>query len=182
MKNLTDQLAQYATYHRDRRNIATHLVGIQMILLALQVLLSRPVLADAGVPVTPALILTAITALYYLRLDRPLGALMALLMAAGLALAWPLASQSTPLWLWSGLGLFVLGWVIQFVGHFWEGRKPAFADDLMGLVIGPLFVVAEVVFALGGRRALHDAITARAGPLRSGSTVASQPSAGTKTL
>ena len=52
----------------------------------------------------------------------------------------------------------------------------------MGLVIGPLFVVAEVVFALGGRRALHDAITARAGPLRSGSTVASQPSAGTKTL
>ena len=39
MKNLTDQLAQYATYHRDRRNIATHLVGIPMILLALQVLL-----------------------------------------------------------------------------------------------------------------------------------------------
>ena len=76
--------------------IITHLVGIPMILLALQVLLSRPVLADAGVPVTPALILTAITALYYLRLDRPLGALMALLMAAGLALAWPLASQSTP--------------------------------------------------------------------------------------
>ena len=68
------------------------------------------------------------------------------------------------------------------MGHFWEGRKPAFADDLMGLVIGPLFVVAEVVFALGGRRALHDAITARAGPLRSGSTVASQPSADTKTL
>ena len=53
MKTLTDQLAQYATYHRDRRNIATHLVGIPMILLALQVLLSRPVLADAGVPVTP---------------------------------------------------------------------------------------------------------------------------------
>ena len=163
MKNLTDQLAQYATYHRDRRNIATHLVGIPMILLALQVLLSRPVLADAGVPVTPALILTAITALYYLRLDRPLGALMALLMAAGLALAWPLASQSTPLWLWSG-------------------RKPAFADDLMGLVIGPLFVVAEVVFALGGRRALHDAITARADPLRSGRPAAAQPASGTRTL
>lgn len=76
-------------------------------------------LADAGVPVTPALILTAITALYYLRIDRPLGrADGAIPSALGLALAWPLASQSTPLWLWSGLGLFVLGWVIQFVGHF----------------------------------------------------------------
>ena len=96
---------------------------------------------------------------------------MALLMAAGLAMAWPLSAQSTALWLWSGVGLFVVGWVIQFVGHIWEGRKPAFVDDLVGLVIGPLFVVAEVVFALGMRRELHNAITARAGALRTGRAV-----------
>ena len=119
MKTLTDQLAQYAAYHRDRRNIATHFVGIPMIVLAVQVLLSRPVLADIGVPVTPALLLTLATCIYYLRLDRPLGLLMALLMAAGLAMAWPLSAQSTALWLWSGVGLFVVGWVIQFVGHIW---------------------------------------------------------------
>ena len=171
MKTLTDQLAQYAAYHRDRRNIATHFIGIPMIVLAVQVLLSRPVLADIGVPVTPALLLTLATCIYYLRLDRPLGLLMALLMAAGLAMAWPLSAQSTALWLWSGVGLFVVGWVIQFVGHLWEGRKPAFVDDLVGLVIGPLFVVAEVVFALGMRRELHNAITARAGALRTGRAV-----------
>ena len=117
MKTLTDQLAQYAAYHRDRRNIATHFVGIPMIVLAVQVLLSRPVLAELGVPVTPALLATVVASLYYLRLDRPLGALMAVLLAAGLALAWPLAAGSTALWLWSGVGLFVVGWVIQFVGH-----------------------------------------------------------------
>ena len=44
MKTLVDQLAQYADYHRDRRNIATHFVGIPMIVLAVQVLLSRPAL------------------------------------------------------------------------------------------------------------------------------------------
>ena len=168
MKTLTDQLAQYAAYHRDRRNIATHFVGIPMIVLAVQVLLSRPVLAELGVPVTPALLATVVASLYYLRLDRPLGALMAVLLAAGLALAWPLAAGSTALWLWSGVGLFVVGWVIQFVGHIWEGRKPAFVDDGVGLVIGPLFVVAEAVFALGARRELHDAIVARAGPVRTG--------------
>ena len=61
-----------------------------------------------------------------------------------------------------------VGWVIQFVGHIWEGRKPAFVDDLIGLVIGPLFVVAEAVFALGLRPELHAAITERAGPVRDG--------------
>ena len=54
MKTLTDQLAQYAAYHRDRRNIATHFIGIPMIVLAVQVLLSRPVLADIGVTPTQA--------------------------------------------------------------------------------------------------------------------------------
>ena len=43
-----------------------------------------------------------------------------------------------------------------------------FVDDLIGLVIGPLFVVAEAVFALGLRPELHAAITERAGPVRGG--------------
>ena len=35
-------LVQYARYHRDRRNIATHFVGIPMIVFAISVLLARP--------------------------------------------------------------------------------------------------------------------------------------------
>ena len=38
MKTLTDQLAQYGAYHRDPRNIATHIVGVPMIMLAVVVL------------------------------------------------------------------------------------------------------------------------------------------------
>ena len=77
-----------------------------------------------------------------------------------------IAALPTGAWLWWGIGLFVVGWAIQFVGHVYEGRKPAFVDDLVGLVIGPLFVVAEAVFALGLRRDLHAAIEQRAGPVR----------------
>jgi uncharacterized membrane protein YGL010W len=65
------------------------------------------------------------------------------------------------------LGLFFVGWVIQFIGHYFEGKKPAFVDDLVGLLVGPLFVVAEVAFALGLRAELEQSITAEAGPLRS---------------
>jgi uncharacterized membrane protein YGL010W len=75
-----------------------------------------------------------------------------------------LAAHSTSAWLGSALGLFVVGWVIQFIGHAFEGRKPAFVDDLVGLLIGPLFLVAEVAFALGLRPEVLLAVEAKAGP------------------
>lgn len=67
---------------------------------------------------------------------------------------------ATAAWLASGIGLFVVGWIIQFVGHYYEGRKPAFVDDLVGLLIGPLFLVAETAFAMGLARDTHDAMAA----------------------
>jgi uncharacterized membrane protein YGL010W len=79
-----------------------------------------------------------------------------------------LAAQSTGLWLAGSLGLFGVGWVIQFIGHAFEGRKPAFVDDLVGLLVGPLFVMAEVAFALGLRHEVREAIEAKVGPTRGG--------------
>ena len=172
MKTLVDQLANYAAYHRERRNIATHFVGIPMIVLAVQVLLARPAWLLGSVPLTPALLLSVAVALYYLSLDRPLGWLMAAWLFLGLLGAEAAASQSTTTWLGVGIGLFLLGWVIQFVGHIFEGRKPAFVDDIMGLLIGPLFVAAELLFLLGFRRALQDEIETRVDPTRLGPVTA----------
>ena len=167
MKTLEDQLSQYATYHRDRRNIATHLVGIPMIVLAVATLLARPVVAEAGgMALSPATAVTLAVVLYYLRLDLRFGAAMAVLLALSLWFAQACAAAPTAVWLTTGIGLFVLGWIIQFVGHAFEGRKPAFVDDIVGLVIGPLFVVAELAFLAGLRRGLQQAIEQRAGGLR----------------
>src|ERR1700750_625401 len=38
----TELMVQYATYHRDRRNIATHFFGIPLIVFAIGVFLARP--------------------------------------------------------------------------------------------------------------------------------------------
>lgn len=170
MKTLTDQLAQYADYHRDRRNIATHLVGIPMIVLAVAILASRPVWThlDQVGAVSPATLLVGATVAYYLRLHLGYGLVMGALLGGAHVVGQAVAAQATGIWLGWGLGLFGVGRVIQFIGHAFEGRKPAFVDDLVGLVIGPLFVVAEVGFALHLGRGVKAAVEARVGPTRVG--------------
>nr|WP_281459714.1 Mpo1-like protein [Pseudomonas sp. P13] len=165
MKSLVDHLSQYAAYHRDPRNIATHFIGIPLIFVAVAVLLSRPGWPVGAVLVSPALLIAVASAWFYLRLELRLGVLMTVLLALALWLGQVLAAQSTLVWLGSGLGMFVVGWVIQFVGHYYEGRKPAFVDDLTGLIVGPLFVVVEAGFLLGLRGELKRAIEERAGPV-----------------
>ncbi|MDA8486627.1 DUF962 domain-containing protein [Pseudomonas resinovorans] len=164
MKTLIDQLGQYAEYHRDRRNIATHFVGIPLIVVAVAVLLSRPGTEAFGLWLSPAALVSLVSALYYFRLDLRYGLVMAVLLAVSLWIGAALALEGTAAWLGAGLGLFVVGWIIQFVGHYYEGRKPAFVDDLTGLIIGPLFVVAELGFLLGLRKEVEHAVEERAGP------------------
>jgi len=85
---------------------------------------------------------------------------MALLVAAAHAVSGGgVASQVS----W-GLGMFLVGWVIQFIGHYYEGRKPAFADDVVGLLVSPMFVVLELLALLGLFKRLIDNIEQHAGP------------------
>jgi uncharacterized membrane protein YGL010W len=175
MKTLVDQLAQYAEYHRDGRNILTHFVGVPMILFAVVILLSRPGWAwgDSGLVASPAVLAALAASVYYMRLDTRYGIALAVVLGGMLSVGVWLAQQTTALWLGWGVGPFVVGWVIQFVGHYWEGRKPAFMDDIIGLLIGPLFVLAEMGFALGLRKEVQQAIKARSGPVRHGARPAS---------
>lgn len=172
MKTLIDQLAQYGAYHRDPRNITTHFVGVPMITLAVVTLLSRPTFMAGPLPLSIALVLAIATCIFYFRLDTRFGIAMAVQLAAMLAIGQWFAAQGTGLWLGAGVGLFVVGWIIQFIGHYYEGKKPAFVDDLVGLLIGPLFVVAELAFALKLRLEVQAAIDARVGPVRLRQTLA----------
>jgi len=157
MKSLVDHLSQYAAYHRDPRNIVSHFIGIPLIVMAVAVLLSRPQWAG----VSPAMLVMLASAVFYLRLERRLGLLMTLLLGLAVWFGLSLAALSTGAWLCWGVGLFVVGWAIQFVGHYYEGRKAAFIVDVTGLIVGPLFVGVELAFLLGWRGDLQREIEAR---------------------
>src|SRR5436190_1717195 len=66
MRKATELMVQYAAYHRDRRNITTHFVGIPLIVFAVGVLLGRPSVAVGGLQLTPAWVLWAVSVLWYL--------------------------------------------------------------------------------------------------------------------
>ena len=166
----TTLMVQYAHYHRDRRNILTHLLGIPLIFLSIGVLLLGPAWVVAGQTVTLAWALWALTSVWYLsRGDVLLGAATSLVNGMLIAAAHevPLLAQDMGLALWqAGLGLFFIGWVIQFIGHYFEGKKPAFVDDVVGLLVGPMFVVGEVLMWAGLLQRMHMDIERQAGPTR----------------
>lgn len=164
MTALIKQLSTYATYHRDQRNIATHFFGVPMIFVAVVALLSRPLVELGGFFFAPIHVVGLLAAIFYLRLEVRFGLVMLANIIAAAIFGRFLAAQSTAVWLGVSIGLFVVGWVIQFIGHYYEGKKPAFVDDLVGLLVGPAFVTAELGFKLGLRKDLEREIEAIAGP------------------
>ena len=165
MRAATDLLTQYAAYHRDERNILSHFIGVPLMVLSIAVLLAKPVVALGGLSLTPAWIVFALVAVWYLtRGSLVLGMAVSTFVGLLVLFGQHAASGSTAAWLSWGFGCFAVGWLIQFAGHLYEGKKPAFIDDLSSLLVGPMFVVAEVLFALGWNKPLHAHIEQRVGP------------------
>lgn len=158
MTNLERLLSQYAAYHLDRNNILTHFIGIPLIVFSILCLSARAGVEISGVSVTLASILILLSTIYYISLDKLFGVLMLIIFVAAYPLAIKIAALPMWSWLAMSIGIFVVGWVFQFIGHYFEKKKPAFVDDLVGLAIGPLFVLAEFIFLLGFRQPLHQRI------------------------
>lgn len=155
MSKLERLLSQYAAYHLDRKNVLTHFVGIPLIVFSIMCLTARVGLMISGFELTLALLLSIASVIYYLSLDKIFGLIMLLVFAVTYPLALMIAKMSLMSWLIWSVGIFVVGWIIQFIGHYYEKKKPAFMDDVIGLAIGPLFVLAEFVFLLGFRKELE---------------------------
>ncbi|ATC97251.1 DUF962 domain-containing protein [Pseudoalteromonas tunicata] len=163
MKKIEQYLTSYAAYHRDPRNLTTHFFGIPLIVLSILVLMAQTSWQIAEVTINLSLIVVLFLSAFYLSLNRIIGLIMLVLLLPLLVVADILAAHYS--WL-LGVPLFVVGWVLQFIGHYYEGKKPAFVDDISGLIIGPLFVVVEWLFHFGFFAALKATIEAEVGPLK----------------
>ena len=151
MKTLDQQMAVYAAYHRNRWNRLTHFIGVPAIIFAILIPMSW---VSLGEDLSLAHLFLGAVLAYYFLLDVSLAlatavAVGALFLAAKLAAGTGIASG----WIWFGV-FFAGGWIFQLVGHVFEGRRPALADNLFQIFIAPIFLVAEAFFALGLKRDL----------------------------
>jgi len=127
--------ADYAEHHRSEGNQWCHALGIPLIAAGLLGLAAVELGRIGGWPVELSAVLMVALAPVYVGLDARLGAaltvLYVLLYLGARMLGWQI-----------NLGLFVLGWALQFVGHgVYEKRSPAFFRNLVHLLVGPLWVM-----------------------------------------
>jgi uncharacterized membrane protein YGL010W len=154
MTTLERQMAFYVRYHRDPRNKATHFIGVPLITFSLLVPMSWVAAEVSGVQVTLAhLFLVAVFA-YYLYLDAALALALVPVVAVLLYAAQRTADMGYAVG-WAVLGAtFVGGWILQLVGHWFEGKRPALVDNIWQIFVAPLFLMVEALALLGWKRDL----------------------------
>jgi uncharacterized membrane protein YGL010W len=135
-------LQHYGLSHTHPVNEVIHFVAIPAIMLSLNGLLFA---------VHPALVLLLIAGslVYYARLSWPFTLCMVLLSSVMLAMVD--AMDAAGVLVQASVGIFVIAWIFQFIGHHLEGKKPSFFEDLQYLLVGPLFVLSKAFERLGVR-------------------------------
>lgn len=135
MKNVNEYFRDYDAFHQTRGNKICHIIGISMIVVSLLGLLHRVVVFEVGgMSMTAALLLLILGNLFYLKLHVKLG--MSMVISTAIAYAIGMVLPLSVLWT-----VFVLGWIAQFIGHYkYEHKSPAFAQNLIHLMIGPAYI------------------------------------------
>ena len=148
MRNITEWNEEYGLYHKNKINKIIHWICIPLIIFSLFGLLSllnyNFMIADGHYKINILGIFITLVMIYYFRLSKNLafGMLIISLLFIGVIDFISLNDRMSLLYLYSSI--FIIAWIGQFVGHKFEGRKPAFLKDLQFLLIGPLWLLSYI--------------------------------------
>ena len=148
MQDVRSLFADYAAYHQTAGNKFFHRLGIPMIMFSLIGMLTYVTLFDVGtIRIDAAMLLIGLSSAYYFMVEWRLGMAM-----IAVSIVFYFLSATIPL----GLNaiLFVLGWIFQFIGHkVYEHKNPAFFRNFVHLLVGPLWILNDIVHLVPAPRA-----------------------------
>lgn len=155
MRNLAEFLEAYGESHQNPVNQWVHFICVPAIMIsALGLLWLVPLGQWLGLPeavafwVNGATLVGVLSGGIYLKLGLGVFALMTAWFALSLGIILAVLASGVSLF-WSSLAVFALAWMAQIWGHKVEGKKPSFIEDLVFLLIGPVFVSVEIGARLG---------------------------------
>ncbi|KGP62456.1 membrane protein [Legionella norrlandica] len=160
MKSFIEQAQFYAEYHNNPVTRYTHLAGVPIIILSVMIFLGFVKIIIPGVYATDLACLATLAALiYYFLLNWQLALALTPILIFLLWLAsWFSHNGPIKLGLWAFIITFIIGWGLQFYGHFIEGKKPAFMVNFTQALIAPLYLTAELFFMAGLMTSLKEQI------------------------
>lgn len=156
MRKIDLLLEEYGESHRNHTNKLIHWFCVPAIFFSVVGLIfSIPTgflpeaLPFLGSFANWATIALALVLIYYVSLSVSLTLGMLFFSALCLALA-NFLNLAFPGKLWViSLGIFIIAWIIQFIGHKIEGKKPSFFKDVQFLMIGPAWLMHFIYKKIG---------------------------------
>ena len=138
MRKIEFLLNEYGESHQNKTNIYIHAIAVPAIyLVSIGILWSIPTPSFIEFfGMTWAHVIAIPVLYYYFLLSGPIGAAMTLLTALCFVCVEVVARMGLSVWQCS-VALFVVMWILQFVGHHIEGKRPSFLKDLQFLLVGP---------------------------------------------
>lgn len=143
MKSIHSWLEDYSQSHRNPVNKRIHWICVPLILFTVVGAL-RAVTFGEG-PVNGMTVGIVLTLAYYALLSWRLTlGMVPVLVGMALIAEASFRALGTPMHLGLMAAIFIGAWIGQFYGHRVEGRKPSFFKDIQFLMIGPLWLLADV--------------------------------------
>ena len=147
MQSIETLFADYASYHQTAGNKWFHRIGIPMIMLTAIAMLTWVKLATVGtVTLDAAMLLIALSSAYYFVLEWRLATAMIVVSILFYFIGGMMPAAFA-------VGLFILGWIFQFIGHrVYEHKNPAFFRNFVHLLVGPLWILNDFIPVVKQRR------------------------------
>ncbi len=143
MKPIQAWLDEYSSSHRNPTNKRLHWLCIPPIVFSVLGLLRALQFGDGAI--NGAVIAVLLAMAYYCLLSWRLTlGMVAVFAALYFGVDYLHAQMATGPFLGLMVAVFVIAWIGQFIGHKVEGAKPSFFKDLQFLMIGPLWLLADL--------------------------------------
>jgi len=152
MRNVHEWLHDYGVSHQNPTNKIIHWFCVPLIVLSTIGLISLIPYPEFFNSISPYLnfgsLFLLLAVIYYAILSIPLAIGLAIFSIIVLATLNWMTGLDIALWK-QCVGIFVAAWIVQFIGHEIEGKKPSFFEDIQFLMIGPMWLMSFIYKKLG---------------------------------